>query len=424
MQFVIVGAGLVGASLAVALAQDGHDCVLYDRFDMVDAAVQAEGGDVTVSFGDVGGHVMIQTNGLRILKRMGILQQVLEAGLISPTVCTSKMDGTKPLRVNMFVEGEDDDIKNPVQILRTLLHSILMKACEGVGARCYTGKKLISFTQNPDSVECRFEDGFVVHGDFLIGADGVHSATRKLLFGQDKVAQFTGVVGYLGCVDLKVNNLNVDHPTTFHVDRLTKCEVVMFRVSEDKLAWRVTEYAEPDKEATDSWRAYSNLPKESERLANMVEKWGLPPMYVECIRKSYRITPVTIYDLPDIPKFCDGRVLLIGDAAHGMRPNFGQGLSLGLEDVGTLRELFKMFPEPTDYKKVFDLYEKTRIPRTHNIAGRSRGMAATVYADSPMGAHLSHFKTRLFYLSMNLGLIPHPNAFNYEHVLAAAVKEV
>ncbi|KAJ3402469.1 hypothetical protein HDU80_005058 [Chytriomyces hyalinus] len=424
MKFVIVGAGLVGASLAVALSADGHECVLYDRFDLVEAALQANGRPVTVSFGDVGGHVMIQTNGLRILKRMGVLQQVLDAGLISPTVCTSKMDGTKPLRVNMFVEGEDEDIKNPVQILRSLLHNILMRACDSSGVRCFTGKKLVSFTQSADAVECKFEDGSVAHGDFLVGADGVHSATRKLLFGPDLNAEFTGVVGYLGCVDLKMNYLDVDHPTTFHVDRLAKREVVMFRVSQDKLAWRVTEYAEPDKEATDSWRAYSNLPKESERLANMVEQWGLPQKYVECVRKSYRITPVTIYDLPDIPKFCEGRVFLIGDAAHGMRPNFGQGLSLGLEDVGTLRELFKKFPAPTDYAKVLDLYEKTRVPRTHNIAGRSRGMAATVYSDSAFGANLNHFKTRLFYLGINAGIVPHPNMYNYEDSLAAAVKEL
>ncbi|KAI8621234.1 hypothetical protein BC830DRAFT_1095345 [Chytriomyces sp. MP71] len=419
LKVIIIGTGLVGAALAIALKKAGHEPTLYDKFDLAGAAVtaQANSEPLIFQFGDTGGHVMIQSNGLRVLKSLGVLDEIRRLGLSSGSAETSYMDGSGAARANLFGVKEDEDVKVPVQILRSMLHSILVRECHRAGVKTFTGKRLVQVQATETRVTAVFDDGTTAVGDLLVGADGIHSATRRLLFGEDVAARFSGLVGFIGTVDLGVHNIKLHHPTTFHIDRVKRREVVVFKVAEDKAAWRVTEYADPDPEATDNWRPYSNLPKNAERLAGLTESWGLPAEFVACIRNSNRITPVSMYDLPNVASYHKGRTLLVGDAAHGMLPNFGSGLSVGLEDVGTLYELFTQFSEGEVFK-ILDAYNAIRVPRAHGIANRSRGIASTVYADSQFGASVNHFKMRIFYYLLNHGFVPHPN--EYDH--ARAVK--
>ncbi|KAJ3077373.1 hypothetical protein HDU98_000023 [Podochytrium sp. JEL0797] len=413
MKVVIAGSGLVGAATALALSQQGHECVMYDQVDFAGAIQKANGGVLeAINFGESGGAVMLNSNALRVLKSLGVLDAVLSNSLRSPFVRWYKIDGSSRIEFDakaVYTQcGETDStLQCPVQIMRSKLHDILVRAAFKAGARTFVGKKLVSVVEMESNVTATFADGTSATGDLLIGADGIHSATRRQLFGQDLMAKFTGSVGYIGVVNLAEHNIKLDEFCSFFIDREKKRIVCVYKASEQAAAIQVGHFGDPDPEASkdSAYRPYTNLAKHSQRLADMIEEWGVPANLVMMVRKSHRISPLSIYDLPDLEMYHKGRVALIGDAAHGMVPNAGLGLGTGLEDVGTLLELFKQLPDAS-LAKVLALYSEIRVPRATQASKRSRFTATQYYNVSALGVGFSHFVQRVGVYAFNRNWIP------------------
>ncbi|KAJ3058416.1 hypothetical protein HDU99_006812, partial [Rhizoclosmatium hyalinum] len=118
-----------------------------------------------------------------------------------------------------------------------------------------------------------------------------------------------------------------------------------------------------DSNANTDWSPVKNLSEERGNLARDAESWGFKRNIVDNIRVAKQLTPLIVLDLPDLPQYYSSRVVLIGDAAHGILPTNGQGLNLALEDAGTLGDLFGYFKTAQDpVPRVFELYEKIRKP--------------------------------------------------------------
>ncbi|KAJ3350936.1 hypothetical protein HDU83_009355 [Entophlyctis luteolus] len=416
MNVIVVGSGLVGVSLALALAKAGHHPTLYDQVDLVQTALEAKPGTLaTVDFGDVGGSVMVQAAGMKVLKSLGVFDEVDAAGKRATSITYSKIDGSSQygLDPGAIASSEPDpSLRLPIQILRGKLHHILTVACQKLGVKMFTSKKILSLEQTETGVTCKFTDGTTAYGDLLAGADGIHSKTRRLLFGEELKARFIGNIGYIGVCNTKEHNITIDKECAFYIDRFHKRDMMTFKVSDDRDAFFVGTFAEPDAEATDDWRPYSDLPKHSALLSAMVKSWGVPKSCVSLIEKAYRVTPATMYDLDDLPSFVKGRVFLIGDSAHGMPTNAGLGLSTGLMDVGVLYELMQKFPEPSQIDTVLSYYNKLRVEHSHAIAAESRGMAKQTYSDSKFGAAVGHLVFRFVCFGMNHSWIPFPNVYD------------
>ncbi|KAJ3078882.1 hypothetical protein HDU99_000332 [Rhizoclosmatium hyalinum] len=424
MHGVIIGSGLVGATTALALKQIGIDSTLYDQVDLVQAAIASGGAPVAVDFGDSGGSVLMASTSLRVLRTLGLLEEVLAASLPSPTVTWFKINGTSPIvldnvNANKKAGETDPALQSPIQILRSKLHNILMQACHKAGIRTFTGKKFVSYNESGSSVTVQFADGTNATGDFVVGADGIHSATRRAMFGQSSKAEFTGVIGHIGVVKLKEHNIVLNEPCAMFIDRDKKQIVSTFKVSEEVAAVQVSTFNDPTPVEGDEYRPYADLPKESTRLADIMESWGLPKNIEMMMRKSFRISPAAIYDLPDLQTYHKGRVLIIGDAAHGMVPNSGLGLLTGLEDVGVLLELFRNFPESKDLLKVLNLYSKLRVPRGHDAAKRSRDMAKQYYEGSQTIGHIL-LRFGIFLFNYNIATLY--KAYDCPTEVAAAIK--
>ncbi|KAJ3059031.1 hypothetical protein HDU99_006540, partial [Rhizoclosmatium hyalinum] len=73
-----------------------------------------------------------------------------------------------------------------------------MQACQRAGIKTFVNKKLVDVKQESSSVTAFFADGTTATGDLLIGADGIHSATRRKVFGENLRAKFTGEMGHIG----------------------------------------------------------------------------------------------------------------------------------------------------------------------------------------------------------------------------------
>ncbi|ORY45457.1 FAD/NAD(P)-binding domain-containing protein [Rhizoclosmatium globosum] len=426
MHALIIGSGLVGAATALALNQVGINSTLYDKVDLVQAALESNGAPVAVEFGDSGGSVMLKASALRVLRTLGLLDEVMAVALPSPSTNWFKINGSSSIEldtVNATKKGGelDPQLQPAIQILRSKLHNIFMQACHRAGIRCFTGKKLIKLTESVGSVSVEFQDGSTATGDFVIGADGVHSAVRRFIFGEDSKAEFTGCIGHIGVVRLKENNITLKETCAFYLEREKKQMVCTFKVSEEMAAVQVMTFNDPQPVEGEEYRPYADLPKESTRLADIMKSWGVPNNIEMMMRKSFRISPAAIYDLPDLPEYHKGRILLIGDSAHGMVPNAGLGLLTGLEDVGVLLELFRHFKNAQDLDKVFKLYSQLRVPRGHDAAARSRKMADQYYGGSTA---LGHFKLRVGIFLFNYNLVTFHTIYDYPTEVKKAISEL
>ncbi|KAJ3292252.1 hypothetical protein HDU79_001591 [Rhizoclosmatium sp. JEL0117] len=422
---VIIGSGLVGAATALALHQVGIQSTLYDQIDLVDATTK---GDV-VEFGDSGGGVALQAGGLRVLQTLGVLDECIKQGLPSRYVTWGKIDGSSPIVCDAFVwnqySGETDPkLQMPLLILRSRLHTILMQACQRAGIKTFVNKKLVDVKQESSSVTAFFADGTTATGDLLIGADGIHSATRRKVFGENLSAKFTGEMGHIGVVNLKQHNITIKETEfcSFFVNRDQKYAVGVLQLSPEIGAVRVTTFDDPEEE-DQSYRPVSDLPKHAGQLADLLKRWGTPPHIEKMMRNSFRVSAASIYDLPDMDTYRKDRVILIGDAAHGMVPNAGIGLLTGLEDVGTLLAIFKKFPKQEDLSKALDLYSKIRVERGTGAANQARNIRVRGMATSIFGGGLNHFVFRMIVAAGNNGLFKLYKVFDPEAEVSKRIKE-
>ncbi|KAJ3077421.1 hypothetical protein HDU98_000071 [Podochytrium sp. JEL0797] len=431
MKVVIAGAGLVGAATALALRQVGIECTMYDQVNLADAIQKAKGGILEpIDFGESGGAVLLSFRGLRVLKDLGLLDEIRANSFPAPITEFFKIDGSAPIsiestKVAAYAGECDPDLQCPLHILRSKLHDILVKAGYKAGAKTFVGKKLVGVKHSETGVTAQFADGTTATGDLLIGADGIHSTTRRKVFGEDLKAHFTGVIGHIGVVNLERHKIRLAEACAFYIDREHKQMVCAYKVSETTAAIQVVTFNDPDPEEVqgEAYRPYSDLPKHSERLADLIQGWGVPSNLVKMIRHAHRISPSSIYDLPDLETYHKDRVLLIGDAAHGMVPNAALGLGTGLEDVGILMELLKQLPNTSDLPKVLGLYSKLRIPRATDNSQRSRNLAAQYYTNSVFGAGFGHFVMRVGLFALNHNLVKIPGLLDCSGEVSNAIAE-
>ncbi|KAJ3383110.1 hypothetical protein HDU84_003812 [Entophlyctis sp. JEL0112] len=393
MKVIVVGAGTAGPALAIGLKRAGHDVVIYDKF-----TAEVYTSTNSVWFNETGGSVGIATNGLRVLESLGIREEVTQNSIPVFGATFHKMDGSSPVTQH----GASDSMPG-AQIWRVSLNRIMLTRCQQEGIKTFISKKLVGITDVGDSVVCTFADGTTDSADLVVGADGTHSVIRRLIFGEDKIAVPTGEVGWVGRTDLGqgtgVNAVN-DIPICLYADRRKRTTVMVSRTRQDQICWNVSDFNTAT-EATADWRPSPDLPSDIETLGTLVDSWGAPKHVTDLIRASNSIAPYAIYDLDDLPSYHNGRrVVLIGDAAHAMRPNLGVGLSMGLEDAGTLIELFAEFPDPKDFDVVFKAYDALRLKRTQGVAAKARKVSEMSYSSSEFAANFAHMTMRFAFFVM------------------------
>ncbi|KAJ3130846.1 hypothetical protein HK100_007353 [Physocladia obscura] len=388
---IIIGAGLVGTSMAVALQKQGFEVSVYDK---IEVSAEVSKGKRYLEFGETGGSLGIQANGMLVLDRLELLDKVLEQPhTLLEGMTFLNADGSDPVFRSTISNNLPDRFKKDVHLMRSHLQNVIMRKCGESGVRMFINMKLESFSQTDSEVTVKFSDGTTVTGDYLVGADGIHSNVRRILFPEHPKAEyFCG--GYLGVFQhgKKVGDatLQLKYPLSIYMNGLTGSAVFAARVGDSLGAWNVLLAKSHDGDASanaanDDWRPAANLPQEAARLADLVKEWQSPPNLVDAVLHADRITPINVYDLPNLPKWHKGRVLLAGDSAHGMLPSFGHGLGQGLEDVSVLADLFaELGGVYADHRKVFELYDKIRIPRAHSVANTSRNASSTTFTNSKL----------------------------------------
>ncbi|KXS22199.1 FAD/NAD(P)-binding domain-containing protein [Gonapodya prolifera JEL478] len=427
---MVIGAGPAGALAALALKKRGFDVVICEKRGPYRGGDKA--GD-TAPFWEVGGSVSLYGNGLRGLDRLGLLDDVMVAtGGGAEEIIFMLMDGTDPIRRKQTASRDGEH--PPIQILRSTFHGILMRACDAAGIQLFLEKRLVGVSQTPTNVTATFADRTSLTADFLVAADGINSIVRTLAFPEAKPAQRVGA-GYVGVFDLGMDvgvpgvaPLRFDNPMALYMDPLDASIIFTVHCPEDNAgAWILMQLRPPQDEEDPDWRPYKDLPKESARLASIVDEWKAPKSVSAAIRYSKRITPLHMYDLPDMDTLHRGRILLVGDSGHGMLPTQGQGLCQAIEDCAVIYDLFGRFPDLSRgdvHPTVFRLYDSIRLKRVHFVASASRQVAAHWTASSGVQMRVGRFVFRTIVLVKNLfGLNDKILAHNFEADVEKALAE-
>ena len=215
-------------------------------------------------------------------------------------------------------------------------------------------------------VVAHFADGTSAEGDFLIGADGVHSAVRAHVIPDGPQPFDTGLIGFGGFLPRSlIENTSIGQRvvTTFGQSGFFGCGFCS-PDPQDGVMWWSTQPSHGIDAAT--FRAMSQDALKR-HLLNFHAGWHAPiPQLLEA---ADNIMVTATLDVATLPTWSRKRVLLIGDAAHATSPHAGQGASLALEDRMRLVRLMRSGHE---LGATFQAFENERRPRAERVVALAR----------------------------------------------------
>lgn len=349
MKIIIVGGGIGGLTVAVALQQHGFEAHIYE------AAPEIR---------PMGKGIWLPTNAMLVLGRLSIGEVIAAKGL--PLERIELHDKTVGLLQAMDLQGIRQRYgQTTVSILRTDLQAGLVAALPQY--TLHLSKRCSSVKQASNSVTVTFDDGTEVEGDIVIGADGIRSVVREAVV--PKVAlRYSGQTCYLGVADLALP------PKMARTVREIWGGQPRFgysAVGAEKVYWFAPQTAEANSptptSVIDSLRTiYSDFPHPVLELINHT-----PPE--EIIR-------VDLHDFAPIDQWYTERVVLMGDAAHAMTPNLGQGGAQAIEDAYVLAETLHTSKTP---ETAFQMYTQIRQPKTRKIVTTAWQLGQVAHMANP-----------------------------------------
>jgi FAD-dependent urate hydroxylase len=339
---LIIGGGVAGPVAAMALRQAGIDSVVYEAY--------AGGAD------DAGSFLTFASNGLDALRTIDAHHLVLAEGFPTPRMTIQSGSGKHLGDVPNGGTLSDGTVSQTLK--RADLYRALRDEAVRRGARVEYGKRLVDAETTPGGVVARFEDGTEAEGDLLIGADGIHSRTRLIIDPSAPGARYVPVLnigGYARGVTVQAE------PGTFRMV-FGKRAFFGYAVHPSGEIWWFANPPRAD-EPTGAELAAIGTEQWREMLIDLFAGDASPA--VEIIRSTPgELSGWATYDLPSVPTWYRGFMIIIGDAAHATAPSSGQGASMAIEDAVVLARCMRDLPNTG---QAFAAYERLRRARVERI---------------------------------------------------------
>jgi len=236
----------------------------------------------------------------------------------------------------------------------------------------HMGKRLVGIEQHDAGVTASFADGTTTTGDILIGADGIHSKVLELTWPEAPERRFTGSLIFRGLIPrADVETLRKADGRPLDHNPLDELCMDMYKRNDDyAMSYWVrggellnigfTWYDPESTEFTDDWGDWRTI--EVDELVEHIKKmWAGDPRMDNLVALAGAMKNTTkwgLYDRPAFTSWQDGRICLVGDAAHPMLPTMGQGASQTMEDSAALAKAFAL--HQSDFASAFLHYERVR----------------------------------------------------------------
>jgi 2-polyprenyl-6-methoxyphenol hydroxylase-like FAD-dependent oxidoreductase len=336
-RILIIGGGIGGLTAAAALGQRGFEVTLIER----DADGSVEGVGISQ-----------QANVVRALAGLGLAQEYLDAGFAYNAVEIYAPDGSLVARIpsRSLIEGYPASMGIP----RPALHGVLMQAAATAGADIRRGLTASQLDDGGARVRATFSNGSQESFDVVVGADGIYSQTRRMLFPDAPAPEFTGQA---------VWRYNLPRPDGFDALNVYNgpTGVGLVPMSQD-LIYLYATTPEPDNPVFATAGLAARM---RERLA------GCAPAIGEIASRITDDTGVVYRPLEAIfltGDWSNGRIVLLGDAVHATTPHLGQGGGMAIEDAVVLAEELARHDEP---QAAFAAYRARRFERCRFVVEKS-----------------------------------------------------
>lgn len=351
---IVIGGGIGGLAAAMSLVRQGIEVLLLEQANEI---------------AEIGAGIQLGPNAYSALDALGVGEAARGRSVFTDYL--QMMDAVDASVVGQIDVGEAFRARfgNPYGVIhRADIHLSILEAVEEHPLISFrTSTRIEDFEVRDDGVTVIDSDGNRYDADALVGADGVRSVVREKLVGDPP--RVTGHVVYRAVVDVEdmPEDLRINAPVLWAGPR---CHLVHYPLrggnqynlvvtfhSREQEEWSVREGSQEEvlsyfTDIDDSPRRLLSLPKSWKRWATAdrepVASWG------------------------------QGRVTILGDAAHPMTQYLAQGACMALEDAVTLGEALRVCDG--DFDKAFRLYETKRIPRTARVVWSAREMGRLYHA--------------------------------------------
>jgi salicylate hydroxylase len=374
-RIAIVGAGIGGLTLALALRQRGLAADLYEQ---------------TSELKEIGAAVSLSANGSRELERLGCFQAIAALSA-EPTefIWRGWRDDRRIAAFPVALGGAyRDQFGAPFcNIHRADLQRVL-GAAHGPD-RLHLGHRLVALSEKNNVVKLGFANGNSAEVDILVGADGQRSTVRRYVAGEERAA-YSGTSGFRGIVPARdLPSLPDPHAIQFWMGPNAHLlhyaigpsgeDINFLAVVEGPTTWPHESWVVPvsQDEAVTAFSGWHPAVVEMMCAVPLSQRWGL-----------FSVRPLQTWQR--------GHVVLMGDAAHGMLPHHGQGANLTIEDAITLAVLLQTY-RLEEFDDVMKHYHALRRLRTRIIQRSARATNTVLHlrdGTEGRGAILAHVPNR------------------------------
>ena len=350
---LVIGAGIAGLTTGIALRRAGWDVTVFERAPDL-GALQAGGG------------IHLWHNGMRVLACLGIADQVCAVGWRQRVAefCTWRGD----VLASWPIAAHEDRFGVPtLGVSRADLQPVLVGALD---ARLRLGASCDGVRDEGGQVVAMFADGAQAHGDVLIGADGLNSTIRAAMV-TESAPRYAGYTIWQAITDFPHDQVPAG---TFRILYGRGSRFAYYHVGGGRLYWFGLANAPA--------REHDPVHGPGDRLRALFAGWAPPVEAIVEATPPAWIQRQDIRDRPPIRRWGRGLVTLLGDAAHPMTFNVGQGACQAIEDAAVLAQCLT---EADDTAAALRSYERIRRPRTAAITKRAWRLGAVAAWENPIG---------------------------------------
>jgi len=341
LSIAIVGAGMGGLAVAATLRRVGIDVQVYEQ---------------AARFARIGAGIQMMPNSMKVLRGIGV-EDRLRATSFAPYSHLNRLADTG--EVTRELPMPESLYGAPYLCMhRADLHDAL--ACVVPAEIIHLNKKLVGFDQASGRVTLRFEDGTSASADAVVGADGVHSVVRDIVVGPDAPIH-RGRIAYravfpaklMGGFDIgrsRTKWWGTDRHIVIYYTNKAKGEVYFVTSVPEPAEWLTRESWSAKGDVKELRAAYEGFHQDVRNVLNACpdcHKWA-------------------ILEREPLRRWSDGRVVLLGDAAHPMTPYMAQGAATSIEDAAILARCLEAV-NGEDIEGAFKRYEAHRKPRTSEV---------------------------------------------------------